>query len=64
MKEHDSVGKELNSLDRKSNPRGQSSIDHVMLDLAKFVGKEKIPLKVGLKFLHVNIVAVSQFTNP
>lgn len=64
VKEHDSVGKELNSLDRKSNPRGQSSIDHVMLDLAKFVGKEKIPLKVGLKFLHVNIVAVSQFTNP
>lgn len=58
VNEHDSLGKEIKSLDRKSKPQGQGSIDHVMLDLAKFVGKEKIPLKVGLKFLHVNIVVV------
>lgn len=64
VNEHDSLGKELKSVDRKSKPRGQGSIDHVMLDLAKFVGKEKIPLKVGLKFLHVNIVVVGQFSNP
>lgn len=48
VNEQNSPGKELNSMDKKSKPRGQSSIDHVMLDLAKFIGKEKIPMKVGL----------------
>lgn len=38
--------KELASADRKSKLRGQRSVDHVMFDLAKFIGSEKIPLKV------------------
>lgn len=38
--------KEQVSADKKSKLRGQRSIDHVMFDLAKFVGREKIPLKV------------------
>ncbi|XP_031275198.1 protein EXECUTER 1, chloroplastic isoform X2 [Pistacia vera] len=42
----DSGAKELTSVDRKAKLRGQLSMDSVMLDLAKFVGKEKIPLKV------------------
>ena len=48
--EQDSIGKELNSMDRMSKSRGRSSNDYVMLDLAKLIGKEKIPLKVALKF--------------
>ncbi|KAJ0009925.1 hypothetical protein Pint_33445 [Pistacia integerrima] len=44
----DSGAKELTSVDRKAKLRGQRSMDSVMLDLAKFVGKEKIPLKAGL----------------
>lgn len=63
VKEHDSVGKELNSLDRKSNPRGQSSIDHVMLDLAKFVGKEKIPLKALKDLSELIKLSISQAQN-
>jgi hypothetical protein len=50
INEQDSGGKEQASVD-KSKLRGQRSIDHVMFDLAKFIGREKIPLKVGLKFL-------------
>ncbi|KAJ0077953.1 hypothetical protein Patl1_37112 [Pistacia atlantica] len=44
----DSGAKELTSVDRKAKLRGQRSMDSVMLDLAKFVGREKIPLKAGL----------------
>uniref|UniRef100_A0A2P2LGA7 Uncharacterized protein n=1 Tax=Rhizophora mucronata TaxID=61149 RepID=A0A2P2LGA7_RHIMU len=32
--------------DRKARPRGQRTVDHVMFDLAKVIGREKIPLKV------------------
>lgn len=39
--------KELASADRKAKLQGQRSVDHVMFDLAKFIGSEKIPLKVG-----------------
>lgn len=39
--------KELASVDRKAKLRGKRSVDHVMFDLAKFIGREKIPLKVG-----------------
>ncbi|KAL3567609.1 hypothetical protein D5086_030260 [Populus alba] len=38
--------KELASADRKAKLRGQRSVDHVMFDLAKFIGSEKIPMKV------------------
>ncbi|XP_017971420.1 PREDICTED: protein EXECUTER 1, chloroplastic [Theobroma cacao] len=34
------------SMDRKEKIQNQRSIDNIMFDLAKFVGKEKIPLKV------------------
>ncbi|KAK9286826.1 hypothetical protein L1049_015231 [Liquidambar formosana] len=34
------------SLYKKDKLRGQNSVDHVMFDLAKFVRREKIPLKV------------------
>ncbi|XP_016502849.1 protein EXECUTER 1, chloroplastic-like [Nicotiana tabacum] len=32
--------------DKKARLQGQRSLDHVMLDLAKFIGKGKIPMKV------------------
>ncbi|XVE93616.1 hypothetical protein REPUB_Repub01dG0209400 [Reevesia pubescens] len=35
------------SMDRKAKVQGQRSIDNIMFDLTKFIGKEKIPLKVG-----------------
>ncbi|XP_038887910.1 protein EXECUTER 1, chloroplastic isoform X2 [Benincasa hispida] len=60
VNEQDSLGKELNS---KSKPRGQSSIDHVMLDLAKFVGKEKIPLKVLKDLSELIKLSISQAQN-
>lgn len=44
--QQDSRDKERASLDKKSKLRGRRSIDHVMLDLTKFIGREKIPLKV------------------
>lgn len=42
----DPGGQELASMDRKAKLQGQRSVDNVMFDLAKFIGKEKIPLKV------------------
>ncbi|KAK9943088.1 hypothetical protein M0R45_008709 [Rubus argutus] len=42
----DSRDKERASVDKKAKIGGQRSIDNVMFDLAKFIGKEKIPLKV------------------
>jgi hypothetical protein len=50
INEQDSGGKERASVDKSAKLRGQRSIDHVMFDLAKFIGREKIPLKVGLNF--------------
>ncbi|KAA0031451.1 hypothetical protein IC582_000227 [Cucumis melo] len=63
VNEHDSLGKELKSVDRKSKPRGQGSIDHVMLDLAKFVGKEKIPLKALKDLSELIKLSISQAQN-
>lgn len=48
IKQLDSRNKERTSVDKKAKIGGQRSIDNVMFDLAKFIGKEKIPLKVGL----------------
>lgn len=45
-----SNGKKPTPMNREAKFKGQRSIDHVMLDLAKFINGEKIPLKVGLKF--------------
>lgn len=39
-------GKGQASLDKEANIRGERSIDHVMFDLAKFIGSKRIPLKV------------------
>ncbi|KAK4563763.1 hypothetical protein RGQ29_006046 [Quercus rubra] len=44
--QHDSGGKEQASVDKSAKRRVQRSIDHVMFDLSKFIGREKIPLKV------------------
>lgn len=44
--QQDSQEKERSSVDKKAKLGGQRSIDNVMFDLAKFIGKEKIPLKV------------------
>lgn len=46
----DSGVKKRASVDKSVNPQGPRKLDHVMLDLAKFIGSEKLPLKVGLKF--------------
>lgn len=63
VNEQNSPGKELNSMDKKSKPRGQSSIDHVMLDLAKFIGKEKIPMKVLKDLSELIKLSISQAQN-
>lgn len=44
--QQESQHKESASKNKKSKLRGRRSIDHVMLDLTKFIGREKIPLKV------------------
>ncbi|KAG6709963.1 hypothetical protein I3843_06G150800 [Carya illinoinensis] len=44
INEQDSGVKERPSVDKSA--KHQRSIDHVMFDLAKFIGREKIPLKV------------------
>ncbi|XVF44861.1 hypothetical protein PTKIN_Ptkin02bG0157800 [Pterospermum kingtungense] len=46
INQQDSSLKTRSSTDRKAKVPGQRSIDNIMFDLAKFVGKEKIPLKV------------------
>ncbi|KDP29991.1 hypothetical protein JCGZ_18758 [Jatropha curcas] len=46
VNQQDSGAKEAASADRKAKFQGQRSVDNIMLDLAKFIGKEKIPLKV------------------
>lgn len=52
--------KELASADRKSKLRGQRSVDHVMFDLAKFIGSEKIPLKVGSMSKVISLYSLSR----
>ncbi|XP_022988702.1 protein EXECUTER 1, chloroplastic-like [Cucurbita maxima] len=61
--EQDSIGKELNSMDRMSKSRGRSSNDYVMLDLAKLIGKEKIPLKVLKNLSELIKLSISQAQN-
>lgn len=51
VSQQDTHDKEQASVDKKSRRRGQRSMEHVMFDLTKFIGKEKIPLKVSLIFL-------------
>ncbi|XP_071721696.1 protein EXECUTER 1, chloroplastic-like [Rutidosis leptorrhynchoides] len=46
VKQQDHSARELASLDGKSKIQGPRTADSIMLDLAKFVGREKIPLKV------------------
>ena len=50
--EQDSHDKEQVSLNKKSKLRGRRGIDHVMFDLTKFMGREKIPLKVSQASSH------------
>lgn len=40
------VNEQATSVNKKAKFEGQRSADSIMLDLAKFIGKEKIPLKV------------------
>ncbi|XP_022725813.1 protein EXECUTER 1, chloroplastic isoform X2 [Durio zibethinus] len=46
INQQDSSFKTRGSMDRKSKIQGQRSLDNIMFDLAKFIGREKIPLKV------------------
>lgn len=39
------------SFDRQTELRGQQSIEHIMLDLTRFIGRDKIPQKVSLRVL-------------
>ncbi|KAM5548380.1 hypothetical protein ABKV19_000015 [Rosa sericea] len=55
--------KEQSSGDKKAKVGGQRSIDNVMFDLAKFIGKEKIPLKVLKDVGELINLALSQVHN-
>ncbi|KAL5562679.1 hypothetical protein UlMin_032426 [Ulmus minor] len=46
VNQQDSREKERTVLDSNSKLKGRNRIEHVMFDLSKFIGKEKIPLKV------------------
>ncbi|XWS54578.1 hypothetical protein CRYUN_Cryun10bG0101000 [Craigia yunnanensis] len=46
INQQDSSPTTRGSMDRKAKLQGQRSIDNIMFDLAKSVGREKIPLKV------------------
>ncbi|XWS63085.1 hypothetical protein CRYUN_Cryun06bG0066500 [Craigia yunnanensis] len=46
INQQDSSLKTRGSMDRKTKVQGQHSIDNIMFDLAKFIGGEKISLKV------------------
>ncbi|XP_048337323.2 protein EXECUTER 1, chloroplastic [Ziziphus jujuba] len=46
VNQQDSHDKEQASVDKKSRRRSRRSIDHLMLDLTKFIDREKIPMKV------------------
>ncbi|XP_044509058.1 protein EXECUTER 1, chloroplastic isoform X2 [Mangifera indica] len=62
-KQQDSGAKELTSVDHKAKLRGQHSMDSIMFDLAKFVGKEKIPLKVLKDIGELINISLSQAQN-
>ncbi|CAL8175517.1 unnamed protein product [Prunus armeniaca] len=61
--QQDSQEKERSSVDKKAKLGGQRSIDNVMFDLAKFIGKEKIPLKVLKDVGELINLALSQVNN-
>ncbi|EEF29622.1 protein EXECUTER 1, chloroplastic [Ricinus communis] len=46
VNQQDPGAKGAASVDRKAKLQGQRSADSIMLDLAKFIGQEKIPMKV------------------
>lgn len=50
--DQDTLEKEQPSVDGKSKRRGRRRMENIMFDLTKFIGREKIPLKVNFMFLH------------
>ncbi|XP_050107329.1 protein EXECUTER 1, chloroplastic-like [Malus sylvestris] len=63
INQQDSRGKEQSSVDKKAKLGGQRSIDNVMFDLSKFMGKEKIPQKVLKDVGELINLALSQVNN-
>lgn len=56
VKEHISSGDGQSTKNKRAKLPGQRSVDHIMLDLVKSIGKGKIPMKVGfLKTWHMDI---------
>nr|GMD91572.1 protein EXECUTER 1, chloroplastic [Ipomoea batatas] len=51
-----SGGSKQSPRNRSPKLQGQRSIDHLMLDLAKFIGRGKIPMKVGLAKLYHHVL--------
>lgn len=47
VKEHISSGDGQSTKNKRAKLPGQRSVDHIMLDLVKSIGKGKIPMKVG-----------------
>ncbi|KAH9697178.1 protein EXECUTER 1 [Citrus sinensis] len=62
-KRRDSGAKDLGSVDNKARLGSQRSIENVMLDLAKFIGREKIPLKVLKDLSELINLSLSQAQN-
>lgn len=48
VNQRDGHGKGKSSSDKSTKIQGQRSVDHVMFDLAKFIGRGKVPSRVGL----------------
>ncbi|XVF01493.1 hypothetical protein REPUB_Repub04eG0093600 [Reevesia pubescens] len=63
INQQDSSLKTRGSMDRKAKVQGQRSVDNIMFDLAKFIGKEKIPLKVLKDFGELINLTLSQAQN-
>ncbi|CAN6687269.1 unnamed protein product [Malus baccata var. baccata] len=63
INQQDSRGKEQSSVDKKAKLGVQRSIDNVMFDLSKFMGKEKIPQKVLKDVGELINLALSQVNN-
>ncbi|XP_028965342.2 protein EXECUTER 1, chloroplastic-like [Malus domestica] len=63
INQQNSRGKEQSSVDKKAKLGGQRSIDNVMFDLSKFMGKEKIPQKVLKDVGELINLALSQVNN-
>ncbi|PIN18649.1 hypothetical protein CDL12_08670 [Handroanthus impetiginosus] len=61
--EHLSSGNRQSPQNKRSKLQGQRSIDHVMLDLVKSIGKGKIPMKVLKDFGELLNLSLSQARN-